>query len=84
MVHIKRLQVRSSKPRGTSHARIQRGVGVGHGVQTHTLKITKYRFLSNTDPDPLKKKKKFQANLQCWAITCPPAKHHFNGVLLAG
>ena len=58
VVHIKRLQVRSSKPRGTSHARIQRGVGVGHGVQTHTLKITKYRFLSNTDPDPLKNKKK--------------------------
>ena len=37
-------------------------------------------FLSNTCPDSLKN----FASIQCWATIGPPAKHHFNGVLLAG
>ena len=36
-------------------------------------------FLSNTGLDPLKK----QASIQCLDIIGPPAKRHFNGVLLA-
>ena len=26
----------------------------------------------------------FQASIQCWCTICPPVKHHFNGVSLAG
>ena len=41
-------------------------------------------FLSNTGPDPLKKSQSHQASIQYWAIIGTPAKHHLNGVSLAG
>ena len=62
-----------------THGRIQRG---GHGVRNPPpLKNHKnIGFLSNTGPVPLKN----QASIQCWSIISPPAKHHLNGILLAG
>ena len=42
-------------------------------------------FLSNTGLDPLKNHKATNpARIQCWAIIGSPAKHHLNGVSLAG
>ena len=41
-------------------------------------------FLSNTDPDSLKKSQSHQASIQCWAIIGMPAKCHLNGISLAG
>ena len=63
----------------------------GQGVPTPPpWKITKnIGFLSNTGPDPLKKKAKktpqsYQASIQLWAIIDVPAKCRLNGVLLVG
>ena len=41
-------------------------------------------FLSNTDPDPLKKSQSYQASVQCLANICTPAKRHLNGISLTG
>ena len=65
------------------HVRIQRGGGRG-GVTAPPppWKIKKnIGFLSNSGSDPLKS---YKASIQCRAIIRMPAKHHLNGVSLAG
>ena len=56
------------------------GGGRGSGPPPPMKNHKDIGFLSNTGPDPLKNHK---ACSQCWAIIGLPAKHHFNGVLLA-
>ena len=41
-------------------------------------------LLRDTDPDPLKYRKATKPAFNVWAIISPPAKHHSNGVSLAG
>ena len=55
----------------------ERGQGVWAPLKIHKV----IRFLSNTGLD--RQKKSFQASIYCLAIVGPPAKRHFNGVLLA-
>ena len=64
-----------------THGRIQREGGGAGGIPLKSRK--NIGFLSITGPDPLKIRI-YQASIQCWAIIGPPAKHHLNGVSLAG
>ena len=65
------------------HARIQRVGGVG-GPDPPPLKIHKFiEFPSHNGPVPLKITK-LPILHSMRAIIGPPAKRHFNGVLLAG
>ena len=54
------------------HVRIQRG---GQGVRTPLKNHKNIGFSSNIGLDPLKNGS-YQASIQCWAITGPPAKRH--------
>ena len=48
------------------------------------IKSQKYRVsLQYWSGSPVKSQS-YQASIQCWVCICPPAKRHFNGVLLAG
>ena len=54
--------------------------GGGTGGPDPPEKSQKYVSFCNTGPEPLKN----QASIQCWVIIGLPAKHHLNGVSLAG
>ena len=62
------------------HGRIQRGTG---GPDPPPRKSQKYRFFSNTGPDPLKIVK-LPSQLSILAKIGTPAKRHLNGGSLAG
>ena len=64
--------------RSYMHVRIQRG-----GDRVSLKNHKNVEFTSNTGPDPLKITK-LPSQHSCWAIMGMPAKHHFNGVSLAG
>ena len=60
--------------KGRRHVQIKRGGGGDRGPDPPE-KSQKYRFFSNTGPDPLKNRS-CEASIQCWAIIGTPAKHH--------
>ena len=57
----------------------------GTGGPDPPWKITSIGFPSNTPwSGSPKKLQSYQASIQCWAINGMPAKHHLNGIWLAG
>ena len=65
------LKLKPTTQRPLNYMRGSRGVG-DLPMEIHKA----IEFLSNTGPDPPGKSQNYQASIQCWAITGPPAKRH--------
>ena len=64
----------------SAHGRIQTGGGQGVRTPPPPKKSQKYRFSLQYWSGSPEKSQSYQASNKCWAIICPPAKRHFNGV----